>query len=208
MDLNLSAIIINLSKDCNTLKHTTSYKDTSMKKSYSVTIGNLSRDLPIIKLPSNIKIALFNSLSDTAIIIEAARELAEQMPETIDILLTPEAKSIPLAFELSRRTDLPYVVARKSKKPYMGQALASEVSTITTDKSQHLYIDEKDIGRLKNKQVALVDDVVSTGATVQALKKLVAKAGGTVIKTLAVFTEGDQEKWSDVISLGHLPIFS
>ncbi|MEA2056846.1 MAG: phosphoribosyltransferase family protein [Patescibacteria group bacterium] len=102
---------------------------------------------------------------------------------------------------------LPYVVARKSKKPYMGKALEAEVISITTEVPQKLYIDEKDLSVLEGKKVALVDDVVSTGAIVEALKKLVAKAGGQVAQIVAVFTEGDQEKWQDATRSGHLPVF-
>ncbi len=178
-----------------------------MTQAHTVTIGQLTRKLPIIKLPSNIKIALFNSLSDTEIIVEAAKELGARMPATVEILLTPEAKSIPLTYELAKQTKLPYVVARKTKKPYMGQTLSAAVTSITTDKPQHLYLNERDIFRLKNKRIGLVDDVVSTGATVKALSSLVEQADGTVDQILTVFTEGKKEQWSEVISLGHLPIF-
>ncbi|MEA2056851.1 MAG: phosphoribosyltransferase family protein [Patescibacteria group bacterium] len=178
-----------------------------MKDTFQVKIGALTRNLPIIKLPSKIKIVLFNSISDVEIVVEAAKELAKKINNEVEVLLTPEAKSIPLAFELARITKLPYVVARKSKKPYMGEALEAEVISITTGVPQKLYIDEKDLSVLEGKKVALVDDVVSTGATVEALKKLVAKAGGQVAQIVAVFTEGDQEKWQDATRLGHLPIF-
>jgi adenine phosphoribosyltransferase len=178
-----------------------------MTRTYTVTIGQLTRDLPIIQLPSNIKIALFNSLSDTEIIVEAAQELSARMPATVEVLLTPEAKSIPLTYELAKQTKLPYVVARKTAKPYMGQTLSAEVTSITTGKPQHLYLGEKDVPRLKDKLVGLVDDVVSTGATVKALSSLVQQADGTVDQILTVFTEGKKDQWSEVISLGHLPIF-
>jgi len=177
-----------------------------MTPTHQVKIGKLTRDLPIIQLPSGIKIALFNSISDTEAVLEAAKELAKRMPQDIDVMVTPEAKSIPLTFALAVETGLPYVVARKTCKPYMGDAVQADVNTITTGGKQTLYLDEKDIHLLKNKNVVLVDDVVSTGSTVQNLQKLVEVAGGQVAKIMAVFTEGDEEKWSDVISLGHLPL--
>lgn len=178
-----------------------------MKKTHLVKIGKLTRKLPIIPVSEKVSIALFNSISDTEVIIEAAKELSKKIPRSVDLLITPEAKSIPLAFELSKQLSLPYVVARKSKKPYMGKALEQEVSSITTGKMQSLYLDEKDITFLKGKKVAIVDDVISTGATVIALKKLAKKARAEVVSLAAVFTEGDEDKWRKVISLGHLPIF-
>lgn len=176
-------------------------------KTFHVTIGNVTRDLPVMKLPSGISIIVFNSISDGEIILESARELSKKIPQDIDILVTPEAKSIPLAYELSKQLNVPYAVFRKTKKPYMGQALQDSVLTITTGKPQTLYVDEKDIQLIKNKKVLIFDDVVSTGATVEAMKKLINQAGGTVAQIAAVFTEGDQNKWKDAISLGHLPIF-
>jgi adenine phosphoribosyltransferase len=50
--------------------------------------------------------------------------------------------------------------------------------------------------------------VISTGSTLQGMRKLVDAAGGAVIAEAAVFTEGnDPEKWRDVISIGNLPVF-
>ncbi len=178
-----------------------------MTQTHQVTIGKVKRDLPIIPVASGVKIALFNSLSDTEVIVEAAKELAKKLPKSVEILVTPEAKSIPLAFELSRITGLPYIVIRKTKKPYMGEALELDVTTITTGKAQTLYVDEKDVDLIKDKKVAIVDDVVSTGATVKAVSELITKAGGIIEATVAVFTEGDKDKWKDVISLGHLPVW-
>jgi len=34
------------------------------------------------------------------------------------------------------------------------------------------------------------------------------RAGARVIAEAAIFTEGERAKWRDIISLGHLPVFS
>jgi adenine phosphoribosyltransferase len=68
-------------------------------------------------------------------------------------------------------------------------------------------MDEKDIPLVKGKRVALVDDVVSTGSTLDAMRSIVNDAGGNIVAQAAIFTEGDQEKWKDVKALGHLPVF-
>ncbi|MEZ4667241.1 MAG: hypothetical protein R3E39_04870 [Anaerolineae bacterium] len=56
--------------------------------------------------------------------------ISERKP---DVLVTAEAKSIPLAHAIAAHmNNMPYVVLRKSYKPYMGDALQSETLSITT----------------------------------------------------------------------------
>src|SRR5205823_13023490 len=121
---------------------------------------------------------------------------------------TAETKSIPLLYALSSQMDLPYVVLRKSYKPYMGKAIEAETLSITTGVLQQLYLDEKDQKFLVGRRVAIVDDVIRTGSTLQAMQMIVDLAGGQVIAQAAIFTEGDRAKWADIIALGHLPVFT
>ena len=125
-----------------------------------------------------------------------------------DVLVTAESKSIPLAYALSIETKKPYVILRKSYKPYMGDVMSAETLSITTGEPQMLYLDEKDIDLVRGKRVVIVDDVISTGSTLQAMRMLVQKANGKVAAEAAIFTEGERAKWADIISLGHLPVFS
>jgi adenine phosphoribosyltransferase len=80
--------------------------------------------------------------------------------------------------------------------------------SITTGQPQTLYLDEKDIALIRGKKVVIVDDVISTGSTLQGMRLIIEKAGGTISATAAVFTEGERAKWKDIIALGHLPIFT
>ena len=57
-------------------------------------------------------------LGDAELTVAAATELLKKCPE-FDILLTAEAKGIPLAHEMSRQSGKPYVCARKGVKLYM-----------------------------------------------------------------------------------------
>lgn len=175
---------------------------------HSVQIGELTRALPIFEVAPGVKIAIFNMLGDTAVVETAASLLAAQMPANAEVLLTPEVKAVPLAHALSVRSTLPYVVARKVRKPYMVDCLAAEVVSITTGKPQTLYIDGKDLHLIRNKRVVILDDVISTGSTLRGLKGLVAEANATLVGEMAVFTEGSPNDWADVIALGHLPIFT
>ncbi len=172
-------------------------------QSFTVNIGNETRALPVVSV-GDVSVALFNMLGDTAITEAAADELARRMPEA-DVFVTPEAKSVPLAHALSVRTGLPYIVARKTKKPYMVGAVQKTVVSITTGKPQDLFIDGADVSRLRGKRAIILDDVVSTGGTLRALSELLEEVGAKAVATMAVFTEGDER--DDVISLGHLPLF-
>lgn len=123
----------------------------------------------------------------------------------MEVLVTPEVKAVPLAHALSRITGKPYVVARKTEKPYMINPVSRQVLSITTGKPQLLVLDGADIPRVRGKKVAIVDDVVSTGSTLAGLRELIESVGGEVVAVLAVFTEGTPRQ--DVVALGHLPLF-
>ncbi len=60
---------------------------------------------------------------------------------------------------------------------------------------------------MKGKSVIILDDVISTGSTLQGMRILMQKAGAEVVAEAAIFTEGERAKWSEIISLGHLPVF-
>ena len=174
-------------------------------KTHLVTIGAVSRQLPIIEVAPGVSVALLNLLGDTELTEEAGRLLAALLPPETDVLVTPEVKAVPLAHVISRITGKPYIVARKTEKPYMSAPISREVISITTGKPQLLVVDGFDVPKIRGHNVAIIDDVVSTGGTLRSLGALITEIGGNVCCTLAVFTEGDER--SDVIALGHLPLY-
>jgi len=175
---------------------------------HTVQINGLTRALPIFQVAPGVKIAIFNMLGDTAVIESAADQLAAQLPATVQTLLAPEVKAVPLIHALSVRTGLPYVIARKVRKPYMADCLEAQVVSITTGAPQTLFIDGKDLHLVQNRNIVLVDDVISTGSTLKGLRLLMERANATIVGEMAVFTEGDPADWPHVIALGHLPIFT
>ena len=181
----------------------------STHETYAVEIAGLKRDLRLFEIKPGLKIAILNILGDTELVQACARELAEKLNGLeYDLLVTAEAKSIPLVHALSVETRKPYVVLRKNYKPYMGDAIKAETLSITTGQPQTLILDEKDIHLMKGKQVVTVDDVVSTGSTLQGMRMVLDKAGASVVADAAIFTEGDRAQWMHIISLGHLPLFT
>lgn len=179
----------------------------SKRPIYSVEIAGIPRELPLFEVAPGVEIAIFNMLGDTRVTKAASAALAEKLEaKPGDVIVTAEAKAIPLAYELSALMGLPYVVLRKAYKSYMGDAISATTESITTQDEQLLFLDEKDRLLIDGNYVILVDDVVSTGSTLEAMKSVVLKAEGKVSAVAAVFTEGDKD-WSEVDALGNLPVF-
>lgn len=173
---------------------------------YKLKVCGLERNLPIIQISDNLKIASFVLLGDAELAEKAGLELSKKVDA--DIILTAEAKGISLAHEIAKNVgEKSFVVARKSEKAYMNDPIDVEVNSITTKNIQKLFLDFKDVEKIKGKKIALVDDVISTGESMNALESLVEKAGGKVVQKLAILAEGDAANRDDIIYLEKLPIF-
>lgn len=173
---------------------------------YKLKVCGLERNLPIIQISDNLKIASFVLLGDAELAEKAGLELSKKVDA--DIILTAEAKGISLAHEIAKNVgEKSFVVARKSEKAYMNDPIDVEVNSITTKNTQKLFLDFKDVEKIKGKKIALVDDVISTGESMNALENLVEKAGGKVVQKLAILAEGDAADRDDIIFLEKLPIF-
>lgn len=175
---------------------------------YRIKICNSQRDLPLFEATQGVKIAIFNLLGETQLVHKIALALAKKLPKNAQVIITPEVKSISLAYELATVMKLPYIVVRKIHKPYMVGSISTDVITMTTGKLQTIYLDGKDLKLIKGKKVIVVDDVISTGGTLEGLRQLMKKSGSKIIAESAVFTEGDPKKWKNIISLGNLPVIT
>ena len=177
-------------------------------KYHTVDVAGFEAQLPILPLPSGISIAFFNLHGDSALTEHSAKALAPKLADC-DVLITAESKGLQLthcvARELGHRY---YAVARKTKKLYMQDGIEITIqSSITTGKEQKLYLSKHDVDLIKGKKVGIVDDVVSTGASLKGLEDLVEKAGATVHKKAFVLAEADAADRTDVIYLATIPIF-
>ena len=177
-----------------------------MSEFYNMKIAGLERNLKKFPVSESLDIAAFILFGDTEITVASAKELLNKTPQ-FDYILTPEAKSIPLAYEMSRQSGKPYVVARKGVKVYMGNPVSVSVRSITTQKEQTLYLGEDEVNAIKGKKVLIVDDVISTGESLAAVRELVKNAGGIEAASCAVLAEGDAADRTDIIFLEKLPLF-
>ncbi len=180
-----------------------------MKKVHKVDICGFQAELPVMPLPNGVGIAFFNLHGDSELTERCAKELAKKLTDC-EVLITAESKGLQLthcvARELGQRY---YAVARKSKKLYMQDGIEITISSsITTGQEQKLYLSKHDVDLIKGKKVGIVDDVVSTGASLSGLEELVKKAGGFIHKKAFVLAEADAADRKDVIFLASIPLFS
>ena len=179
------------------------------RETYSIDIAGIHRELRLFEIKPGLRIAILNILGDTELVQACARELGKKLKNVeYDVLVTAEAKSIPLAHALSVETRKPYIILRKTYKAYMGDAVKAETLSITTGQPQTLLLDEKDRTSIKGKKVVILDDVISTGSTLQGMRMILDKVGATVAGEAAILTEGDRAQWMHIHSLGHLPLFT
>lgn len=178
-----------------------------VKKTYTIDIAGMKRDLSLFPVNENLYIAAFILFGDVEVTKHCATELLKRAPE-FDIMITPECKSIPLVYEMARQTGRnDYIVARKGPKVYMENIIKSEVKSITTNAVQTLCIGDSETNLLKGKRVLIIDDVISTGESLETMELLVKKAGGIIVGKMAVLAEGDAINRDDITVLAPLPLF-
>ncbi|NCB73651.1 MAG: adenine phosphoribosyltransferase [Clostridia bacterium] len=176
--------------------------------SYEIDIAGLKRELPICRVSDDLYIGAFVIFGDVELTVHCASELLKIAPE-YDYIIAPEAKSIPLLYEMARQSgENKYFLARKSPKLYMTGVFEVEVKSITTDKVQKLVLDVADAAEMRGKRILIVDDVISTGESLKAVEELVEKAGGNIVGRMFVLAEGDAQKRKDVTFLAPLPLFN
>lgn len=176
-----------------------------MSEYYRVDIAGMKRDLLRCPINDKLDIAAFILFGDVEITVHSAAELLKRLPE-FDYIVTPEAKSIPLAYEMSRQSGKKYFVARKKPKLYMKDPVVVNVRSITTESVQTLIMDGIEGEQIRGKKVVILDDVISTGESLKAVEELCAKFDANVVAKAAVLAEGDAAKRDDIVFLGEIPL--
>lgn len=177
-----------------------------MSETYKMKIAGLDRELPLCPINDSLSIGAFIIFGDVELTVAAATELIGKLPD-FDYIVTPEAKSIPLAYEMSRQSGKPYYVVRKKEKLYMQNPVSVNVRSITTDAQQTLVLDGAEGEIIRNKRVVILDDVISTGESLRAVEQLLEKFDVNVVAKAAVLAEGDAADRSDIVYLEKLPLF-
>lgn len=175
---------------------------------YEMDVAGLKRELPLCRVTGDLYIGAFVMFGDVELTVHCAAELLKRAPE-YDYLIAPEAKAIPLLYEMARQSGAEkYFIARKGAKAYMSGVFEVEVRSITTMHIQKLVIDKADAEMINGKRILILDDVISTGESLHAMEELVKRAGGIIAGKMAVLAEGDAYNRTDIITLGKLPLFN
>ena len=175
---------------------------------YEIDIAGLRRELPICRVTDDLYIGAFVMFGDVELTVHCAEQLLKLAPE-YDYLIAPEAKAIPLLYEMARQSGAEkYFLARKAAKAYMSGVFEVNVKSITTEAVQRLIIDSADAAEIRGKRMLILDDVISTGESLRAMEELVTAAGGIVAGRMAVLAEGDAIERDDIIVLAPLPLFN
>lgn len=173
---------------------------------YTMKIAGLERKLKRFSVSDSLDIAAFILFGDVELTEACAKALLDKVP-AFDYIVTPEAKSIPLAYEMSKQSGKKYIVVRKGVKVYMDNPVEFTVRSITTQKEQSLYLGHEDGDLLKDERVLIVDDVISTGESLKVVQGLVEEFGGNIVASCAPLAEGDAADRDDIIFLEKLPLF-
>lgn len=119
-------------------------------------------------------------------LLAAARDLVMQRVEweSIDIILGIEAMGLPLAAALSLASGKPLVVGRKRRYGLPGEYA---IDQSTGYSKGEIFLN--DIGT--GERILLVDDVVSTGGTLEPILRAISALGATVADCWVIFDKDD-----------------
>ena len=188
----------------------------SAKRTYPTSVGSQAVELPLVALSDSLTIALLICVDMGVSFAETAgKELADLMrPARPDIVVSVATMGIPLAIEASRALGIDdYVILHKTPKIHLGETWSEPVNSITTDREQRLRLDPARVEAVRGKRVAVVDDVISTGASLSAALRLVRRIGADPVVIGALMTEGGAWRAAlgpdadNVRALGAMPLF-
>jgi len=189
---------------------------TTTDRTYPTMVGSQAVELPLVSLNDDLTIALLICVDMGVAFAETAgRELAELMrPAQPEIVVSVATMGIPIAIEASRALGLDdYVILHKTPKIHLGEEWAEPVYSITTDKPQRLRMDPARVQAVRGKRVAVVDDVISTGASLASALRLVRRMDADPVVIGTLMTEGAGwksalgEDAAKVRTLGAMPLF-
>ena len=188
----------------------------SADRTYAAMVGSQAVDLPLVPLSDDLTIALLICVDHGVAFAElAGRELADLMrPAGAEIVVSVATMGIPLAIEASRALGLDdYVILHKTPKIHLGETWSEPVTSITTEKPQRLRMDPARVNAVRGRRVAVVDDIISTGASTLAALRLVRRIGAEPVVIGTLMTEGSGWRAAlgadaaKVRSLGTMPLF-
>lgn len=166
-------------------------------------------ELPLLDIGDGFCIYSFDMTGECEWNRVAANELLRKLaPYEFDGFVTVQTKSCGLTQAIS--ADYPkYLELRKSKKSFMVEPQGVTVQSITTHGKQELWIGREKYEHFAGKKLCFLDDVVSTGGTIDAALELAQKINIEISVIACVLTEGPERteyKGIPLVCLDHIPL--
>ena len=166
-------------------------------------------ELPLLDIGDGFRIYSFDMTGEAEWNRVAARELLKKLePYAFDGIVTVQTKSCGLAQAISANFPR-YLELRKSRKSFMIDPKGVTVQSITTHGQQELWIGKEKYSHFQGKKLCFLDDVVSTGGTIEAAFALAKEIGVEIAVIACVLTEGQERteyKGVPLVSLDHIPL--
>lgn len=173
-------------------------------ESCEIDLAGLKRELPLRPVSDGVRTGSFTVFGDVELTVHCAAEMLRCAPD-YDYLIAPEARSIPLLYEMARQSgENRYFLARRKPENESREYIEA---VLNAGSGQKLYLDKADAELIREKRMLIIDDIISTGESLRAMEELVEKAGGKVAGRVFVLAGGPAAEREDVICLASLPRF-
>lgn len=172
------------------------------QQSFAVDLGGQQILLPIRVLPEGDRavVSLILNQASFRVLDLIADVLAERLaPLAPDVVVAVPTLGLPLAEAVARRLGHSRLVPLGySRKFWYDEALSLPLSSITTPGGgKRLYVDPHMLPLLKNRRVLVVDDVLSSGASMRTVLALLDRAGIRPMAVGAAMLQG--ERWVEAV---------
>lgn len=185
----------------------------NMDEKYKVTFNGNEYYFDLMKISEKSAIAVFDALSDIKMANDACIDMIKTLEskqftnDKFDTIVTAESKSVTMAAYIANHYGKDLVILRKKKRNFFKETVEAIVETFTTRGNSTLYLDvTHSLKYLKNKNVLIFDDVLSTGSSLKAMLEIMDKVGAKVVGKAFIFNEGEDERDKDVYYVHKLPI--
>lgn len=190
--------------------------------SYTFTYKGITRELPVYEVSGGLKIAYLDSFCDIELVNAISVDMADKIssnPKFLSadrvVILTAVTKGVPFAYvvanllmEKCKGKKIELAIARKENKVFYGNVVSVDKISITScDGSDLLVLAENDVKKLDGAATIILDDMYSTGASIEALEKLAQKCKAKVIdRIVAVWETGNESKLPPVKYCAVMPL--
>ena len=189
---------------------------------YTFTYKGITSELPVYEVSGGLKIAYLDSFCDIELVNAISVDMADKIssnPEFLSadrvVILTAVTKGVPFAYVVAnllmgkcngKKVEL--AIARKENKVFYGKVVSVDKISITScDGSDLLVLAENDVKKLDGAATIILDDMYSTGASIEALEKLAQKCKAKIIdRIVAVWETGDESKLPPVKYCAVMPL--